>query len=61
MGAAAHTQMQVRLRQTKILKKNIGHVQVIMLAGVHNQGFGPWLLFEGMVERRNFHKIRSGG
>jgi hypothetical protein len=32
-----------------------------MLAGVYNQGLGPPLFFQGMVERSNFHKIRSGG
>jgi hypothetical protein len=45
MGTAADTQMQIRGRQTKILKKDIGHIQVIMLAGVDNEGCGPWFFF----------------
>ena len=45
MGAAANTQMDVGLRQSKILKKDIGHVQIVVLPGVHDDGFCPIFFF----------------
>ena len=61
MRATANTEVEIRGRNAKILQDRIGHVLVVMLPGVDQDGFRPVGRFERMVERGYFHEIRSRG
>jgi hypothetical protein len=61
MGAASHTQMDVRLGKDEIFKKGIGHIQVIVLPSMNDHGFGPILFYQGVIKRGYFHEVGPGG
>ena len=61
MGTATHAEMDVGFRQTKVLKKGIGHIGIIVLAGMDDNGRGPMLFLQRMVKGRHFHEIGPGG
>jgi hypothetical protein len=60
MAAATHAKVMIRLRQCKLLKKNVRHVDIVMLPGVDNLGFSPVRCLEGVIERGDLHEIGSG-
>jgi len=60
MGATPHTKMEIRFGKAEILEKGIGHIQVIILTGMNNNGMGPVLLFQGVAEGGDFHEVGPG-
>ena len=45
----------------QVLEECIGHIDVVMLAGVNNLRHGPGPFFQGMVKRGDLHEIRPCG
>jgi hypothetical protein len=60
VGAAAYSEVDRGLREVEVVKEGIGHIQVIVLAGVHDNGCRPGLFGEGVKERGDFHEVRPG-
>lgn len=71
MGTGPDFQVDIRRRNTKIIKKRLRHFFVIMLPGVDehmlNYITGPFpvpglliMCIDGSCDRCNFHKIRPG-
>ena len=58
MGPAADAQVVVRVGQLEILEEGIRHGAVIVLAGVDDDGLGPFLRFKRMVEGCDLHEVR---
>ena len=61
MGAASYAEMDVGFRQAKVREKGIGHIGIVVLAGVDDNGLGPVLFLQRMVKRRYLHEIRPRG
>ena len=59
--AAAHPQVEMRLGQHEVPEEGVRHVEVVVLAGVHDDRLGPVRLLERVVERRDLHEVRPGG
>ncbi len=51
-------QVNVRSRHRELLKEDIGHVEVVMLAGVNQRLPHMIVLTEGLNDRRGFHEVR---
>ena len=59
MSTAADSKINVRLREAEVFEKSIRHIRIIMLPGMDNNGCGPVLLLERVIQGRNFHEIGS--
>jgi hypothetical protein len=59
--AAAHTQVEVRLRDAQVFEDRVRHVAVVMLSRMHQNRVGPVGGLEGMIQRRHLHEVRAGG
>ena len=51
-------QVNVGSRHRELLKEDIGHVEVVMLAGVNQRLPHMIVLTDGLNDRRGFHKVR---
>src|SRR5207244_9511171 len=61
VGAAADLQMVGGLGQAQVLKERVGHIRVVMLAGVHDVSRAPVFTREGVIQRRHLHEVRARG
>ncbi len=61
MGTTFHIKINVRMWQTEIIEKGIGHIEIIVLARMDKNRVGPALFLERVIERSYFHKIGSSG
>ena len=59
--AAADPEMVMRLRQAQIGEKRVGHVDVVVLAGMDQDRLAPRLSEHGVIKRRHLHEVGAGG
>ena len=60
MRAVAHIEVDVGRGQAEVHEEGVGHVEIVVLAGVNDDGVGPGLLFERVVQRRDLHEVGPG-
>jgi hypothetical protein len=46
--------------QAQVLEKAVGHVEIIMLPRMDDEGVGPDRLAKGVVKRRDLHEVGPG-
>ena len=56
---AADLEVEMRLRHREVAEERIGHVRIVVLAGVHDRRPAPGLLRQRMVQRRDLHEVRA--
>ena len=57
VATAADSKVDRRLRKLQIREERVGHVRVVVLAGMHDARAAPRLLRQGVIERRDLHEI----
>ena len=60
MAAAAHAQVVVRLGQAQLVEKDVGHLGVVVLAGVDDAAVDLAAGIEGAVEGADLHEVGAG-
>ena len=61
VAAAAHAEVMIRIGQTQIAEERIGHIGVVVLTGMHQDGTAPWLVPQPVPQRCDLHEIGPGG
>jgi len=49
-----------RFCQHEILEESVRKVEVVVLAGVHDDRLGPVGFLKSMIQRRDLHEVRTG-
>ncbi len=57
--AAPDLEVMRRLRQTQIPEERVRHICVVVLSGVHYVRCAPLFSCEGVIQRRDFHEVRT--
>ena len=60
VAAAPGTEMHVRIRQAQIREERVGHVRVVVLAGVDDSRDTPGFRCQRVIQRRDLHEVRAG-
>ena len=55
----ADSEIYIRFRNAQIVKKQSGHLFIVVLAGMNQGRFDLRMFFELRHERRDFHEIRA--
>jgi SAM-dependent methyltransferase len=58
VAARADAEMHIRRRQCKLLPEHIGHLWIVMLAGMHQNRAGPIRRRQLMKKRCDLHEVR---
>jgi hypothetical protein len=60
MTPGAYAQESVRLRQFKVVEEHIGHLGVVVLAGVNEPSPEEFRILEELLQQRRYlHEVRS--
>ena len=60
MRPRAHRQVHIRSRNAELLKEDVRHIGIVVLAGVDERLNDVFARFERVHHGRHFHEIRAG-